>query len=89
MPPSTLRVCVVDHGEKKVRLRLPVILLWPFAGLLIPVYWAAGAIVWLVYRRSEMFRLFPAITALICGLRGLRVSVRNDATGTRVLVGID
>ena len=85
IPPSVVRICIANPGNKKIRIWLPVVLLWPFAGLLIPLCWICIGIVW---RQKEVLYIVPAIIGLICELKGLSVNVKSNAKGTKVQLQI-
>ncbi len=93
MPPSLLRIYIEDHGRSRIRLWLPVIVLWPIGGflglLILPVFLLASGIMRFVYHQNWLLYTIPAVARLILELRGLRICVSNQAAGTKVQFIID
>lgn len=92
-PPSLLRIHIVEHGDTKIRLWLPIIVLWPFVGLLglllLPAFLLVCGVMRFVYHRNWLFYTLPAIAGLLLELRGLHICVSNQGAGTKVQFMID
>ena len=80
-PPSVLRLRVAEHGQKKIRLWVPLFLLWPiaivFVVLLTPLVLIAALVMWNRDEGRILLRLGPRLFELLCAMRGLKVHVEN------------
>ncbi len=90
LPPALVRVRV-QGDERRMRLWLPVFLLWPLLAALAALAVPVCALVAALQRRRGLARLIllavPLALYLLCSLRGLRVDVAGR--DGRVFVSID
>ena len=90
LPPALVRVRV-QSVERRLRLWLPVFLLWPFVVLMtalaIPVCALIAALYWRRGLGRPVLFAVPCLLYLMCSLRGWRVDVGGG--GSRVFVSID
>lgn len=81
MIPVFMRIHVVERGRKKVRLFIPLILLWiVLAALLIvlsPLVLLASLVLWPSGYGRILLEVWPRLFSLICSLSGLGVLVEN------------
>ena len=81
IPPVLVRLHV-----GRLRLWLPVILLWPLWGLIF-ILGIVVAPLFLVFRRGRRWlRVGIAGCRMLCALRGLEVQVRHGQDGVRIKV---
>ena len=92
MAPSIVSVRIRSERGFKLRLWLPVFILWPFALILFliiaPFLAIAEAV--LVYRgtRIHLFGMLAALFLFLCSLYGTSVKVNNAGKGNEVMVKI-
>jgi len=91
MPPMVVNLRVVSGGERKVRLWIPMFLLWPLVlvlALLALVFTILADIVLLLSRGPfhHSTRVLLAALAAAVETRGLRISI--DGPGTIVHVSV-
>jgi hypothetical protein len=85
-----MRLRIVDNGRKKVRLWLPLFLVWPIALVLaialLPIVLLVALIGWgrRGVRRAALGGWY--LYATVCNLRGLSVAVSGE--GDEVLVSV-
>lgn len=85
-----MRLRIVDNGEKKVRLWLPLFLVWPFvlflAIVLLPIVLLVALIGWgpRGVRRTALGAWY--LYATVCNLRGLSIEVSGE--GDQVFVSV-
>ncbi|MGD8238121.1 MAG: hypothetical protein PVH68_06180 [Armatimonadota bacterium] len=89
-PPSILWLRVVDDGQRKIRLWLPLFLFWPILLLLAIALLPMVLLVALICRglRGAGRALLGAwyLYATVCSLRGLTIEVSGE--GDEVLVSV-
>ena len=89
IPPAVISIDITSEREKRIRLWLPVVILWPFmvlaAAIVLPL--AAGAEV-LLAKKIRPFSLLLALCGVLCSLNGTRVDVVSDKPGRKELVKI-
>ena len=87
VPPSVLRVRV-QSPERRIRLWIPLFIIWPplflIALLLWPLVLVAAALLWRRGLGRPLLRGGPRLYALVCGLRGLEVRVEEPSEGVLV-----
>ena len=87
--PTAIRVLVVENGNKKLNLWLPMFLIWPLALLVIfilsPLFVIVGLYVWITSKRNPLRRV-KAFFDLACALKGLEVEVYEPQTEIRIIV---
>ena len=81
-PPSLFRLGVQTH-ERRIGLWVPLIVVWPFAALLAlfvaPFILIGVALLWPSGRGRPLLLAGPRIFGIVCGLRGLSVSVEGPS----------
>ncbi len=89
-PPSIIRLRIVDNGRKKIRLWLPLFLIWPLvlvlATGLLPIVLLVTLIGWGPGKVKAVVQAGAALCSAVCYLRGLTVEVRGE--GDEVLVSV-
>ena len=90
LPPAFLRVRV-QNDERRVRLWLPLVVLWPLAVAIVllatPIVVLVGALSWRGGRGRSVLLAWPLLLQLLTSLRGLRVDV--DSGQGRVFLSFD
>ena len=90
LPPALVRVRV-QNEERRMRLWLPVVLLWPLLAVVAAVAAPVCVLIAALGRRGGRARrvllAVPLMLYLLCSLRGLRVDVTGR--GGHVFVSID
>ena len=90
LPPALVRVRV-QSDDSRLRLWLPLFLLWPIlalmAALAVPVCALVAALYWRRGLGRPVLFAVPCLLYLVCSLRGLRLDVVGG--GSRVFVSID
>lgn len=79
-PPFIVRIRIIEAGQKKISLWLPLIIIWPFVAFLLllaaPFFFTA-----LLVSRVHAIRLFidssKEIFLLFCSLRDMEVDVQD------------
>jgi hypothetical protein len=88
MIPMIMRLYIVEEGKKKLRLYLPLFLLWflmlPFVILLIPFVLLAALVLWPSGRGKNILRAGPAFVAVLSALSDLRIHIEKP--GSKVLI---
>jgi len=78
-PPLVLRVRVVEDGRRKVRLWIPLFLLWPGVLLLLvalaPFAVVAALVLWRKGTGRRILLAAPLCVDALCAMRGLEVNV--------------
>lgn len=92
MLPSIVRLGFGSSGKTRIRLWLPVFLLWPFLAVLfllvLPVLGFAEVILRACAVDIRLFRIVFALFSCIAALRGLRVRVAGNRQDTTVDIAI-
>jgi hypothetical protein len=83
LPPSIVRIKIVEKGKKKLGLFLPIfILLWPLIICAFVFFLPFLIVLFCLSLFIDYFRkpinVFIGILGLICSLKGLRVEVDDD-----------
>ena len=90
LPPAFLRL-YLRTGERRVRLWLPLVLLWPVGAAILllatPLAVLAAALSWHRGWGRPILRLIPLLLYLIASLRGLRLDLASG--GDRLFLSID
>ena len=91
-PPALMQLSVPRQNRGRLRLVLPVIVIWPVLVMLLivvqPILMAVAAAFWRKpWARPVAFAL-PVATYLFCCLRGLHVEVNADS-GEHVLISLN
>lgn len=81
MPPWLMRLKVIDEGCR-INLWLPLFLVWILLGalaiILLPLAIIAILVLYPFKWSREATRMVPVICSCVCGLRGLKVDVKNQ-----------
>lgn len=90
LPPVLLRVRIED-GKRRIRLWLPLVVLWPVVGLVAilgtPVMVLTAALYWRRGYGRPVLLAGPLLLYALASLRGLRCNVVSGAD--RMFVSID
>jgi hypothetical protein len=92
MVPSVISLRIHTDEGRKLRLWLPVFILWPFGlilfALIAPFLALAEAI--LIYRGTpiRLFGILGGVLSVLCSLRGTSVNVKGRGKGNDVMVRI-
>lgn len=90
MPPLMLRVRIEEAGRRRLRLWLPLFVLWVLllvlAVPLLALMLVADLVLALAGRRAVVTTAALGTVRLLCALRGLRVDVGSPSSGNRVQV---
>ena len=88
LPPSILRLRVVEGGRKRVDLWLPLFLIWPVLAAawvaLLPVSAVVAVVHWKEGWGRRLLLGGPLLFYVFCRLRGLRVEVEEPETDVRI-----
>lgn len=85
IPPSLLRIRVIEKGKRKVNLWIPLFLIWPLVIALMVVLAPVALVVCLVWPKGrQVVMAGPRLLALAWAIRGLRVRVKDEANRVRV-----
>ncbi len=79
-PPSVLRIRIVGKDRKRIRLWIPLFLLWPlivFAALVVPFVIAAVPRTRRELPIKSFLTIGPWLFVIFCAMRGLKVDVRS------------
>lgn len=88
LPPSVLRVRIVESGRRKLRLWIPMFLVWPIVIALMIVLSPVALIVFISWSRArDYIKAGPQILGALWAMRGLRVDVGEHQDG--VFVSLD
>ena len=91
LPPALLRRLRVHSDERRIRLWIPLVLLWPFIALVVILGAPALILATACYRHRgwgrPMLLTGPLILSALVSLRGLRIDL--DSGGKRVFIAID
>ena len=90
LPPALLRVRV-QNDERRVRLWVPIIVLWPLLAAVVllatPIVVLVAAFSWRVGRGRSVLLGWSLLLYLLTSLRGLRVEVASGEA--RVFLSLD
>jgi len=90
LPPAVISIDIRNEQNNRIRLWLPVFILWPFmvlaAALLLPL--AAVAEVLLAPKKIRPFSMLLALLGVLSSLHGTYVDVVSDKPGRKELVKI-
>ena len=90
LPPAIISIDIRNEGDKRIRLWLPVFILWPFmvfaAALLLPL--AAVAEVMLAPKKIRPFSMLLALSGVLGSLHGTFIDVATNKPGRKELVKI-
>lgn len=90
LPPALLRLRV-HSDERRIRLWIPLVLLWPFIALVVILGAPALILAAACYRHRgwgrPMLLTGPLVLYALTSLRGLRIDL--DSGGKRVFIAID
>jgi len=82
-PPALLHINISNGNRRRVRLWLPLFLLWPLAfvlALLVIPFWLLAGFVWWIIGRGKYILVTPwRATVLICCLPGLLVEAQKSS----------
>lgn len=89
-PPSVLRVLIRDHERDKVRLWLPLFLIWPLLlalGIaLAPLALLVAACGWRRGFGKTVLYAGPRLGHLFCALRGLDINIQQPHARVRIVI---
>ncbi len=92
MVPSVMNLKIHSGARFKLRLWLPLFIVWPFVFvsliLLLPFLVLAEIILRLANARIHLFAIIGALFSLISALQGLTVRVKNEKQNSLVDVTI-
>ena len=81
-PPSLFRLRI-QTPDRGIRLWVPLIVIWPFVALLAlflsPFVLIGAALLWPSRKGRILLLAGPRIFGIVCGLRGLTVSVQGPS----------
>jgi len=87
-PPAIIDIKRIQHGRKKLRLYLPVFLLWPLAlivlAVLTPVLIVLGILYPFAQSVRRLFQKLYAGIAFACSLRGLSLAIEKETKTIQV-----
>ena len=90
MPPALLRVRV-QNDKRRIRLWIPLVLLWPVVAVVVllgaPVAVLVAALSWHRGWGRSVLLAGPLLLYALTSLRGLRISATSDED--RVFISID
>jgi len=93
MPPSILRIRIVDQGKKRINIWFPLFIFWPFIALLIvllfPVFILVCVVMKIAWNRTWLFYAAPVCIEMLFAMKGLNVRIQNPMKNLFVLVHID
>lgn len=88
MIPLLMRIHIVERKKKKVRLILPLFLVWlllvPFVILLTPFVLLAALILWPSGYGRNLLGAGPALLSVVCALSNLHVQVEDKDSKTLI-----
>lgn len=88
MIPVLMRIHIIEGKKKKVRLILPLFLLWllllPFVIVLTPFVLLAALIIWPSGYGRTLLGAGPAIISVVCALSNLHIQV--EGKDSKVLI---
>jgi hypothetical protein len=80
-PPLVIRLRIAERGQKKIRLCIPLFLLWPLilavAILFAPLVLIIALVMWKGGEGKAFMLLGPRLFAVFCATRGLKVHIEN------------
>ena len=89
-PPTIIDIKRIQDGRKKLRLCLPVFLLWPFALIVLAAFTPALIVLGVLYPFAHSVRrLFQRLYAGMvfgCALRGLNVVIEKETRAIQINV---
>jgi len=81
-PPSIARMQIIDEGQRRINLWLPLLLIWPvllaLGIVLAPLVLIAALATWPRYGRLLLFG-GPQLFGVLCAMRGLQVQVKDGS----------
>lgn len=81
-PPSILRLRIIEERGKKIRLWIPLFLLWPLILaimiVLSPIILLVAIVTWRKGYGKMILLGGPRLFMVICNMRGLRVKVNSS-----------
>jgi len=93
MPPAVMRIHIMEHGERKLHLWLPIGVMWPLLGLLgvllLPFLLLLGRGRRPPHLGRWLLPMVPVILDVLCQLKGLLVRVGGSGGETQVLFRVD
>jgi hypothetical protein len=88
MIPMIMRLHIMEENKNKVRLYLPLFLVWilllPFVILLTPFVLLAALVLWPSGRGKNILRAGPAFVAILSALSDLHIHIEKP--GSKVLI---
>ena len=82
LPPSVFRLRIQTQ-DRRIGLWIPLIVIWPFVALLAlflsPFILIGASLLWPSGRGRPFLLAGPRIFGIVCGLRGLTVSVQGPS----------
>jgi hypothetical protein len=88
MIPLLMRIHIVEEGKKKVRLILPLFILWllllPLIVLLTPFILLAALFLWTSGHGKRILRMGPLIFLVISALSSLHIEVEGKKNKTLI-----
>jgi uncharacterized membrane protein len=88
MIPMIMRIHIVERNKKKVRLILPLFIVWllllPFIIILTPFVFLAALILWTSGYGKTILRAGPALFSVISALSDLHIYVEGSDSKTLI-----
>jgi hypothetical protein len=82
IPPVFVRIRLIEDGGRRIRLWLPVIILWPLAVVVAVIFVPVAAVAAIVSLGSrsvrKALRKICRIVVVVFSLRGLLIQVKDD-----------
>jgi hypothetical protein len=92
MLPVIVNLKIISPGKFRLKLWLPVIILWPFALVIflffLPVLLVADIVLKICGIDMKLFRLASAIAAVFSALCGTRIYVNSPSKNTEIRIAI-
>lgn len=81
-PPSILYMRKARQKQRDILLPIPLFLLWPIVAAVALILAPFAIVNYIIFAspgsRLKVLAIAPGLYTLICGLRGLRIDVRNE-----------
>ena len=88
--PSIIHLHIIEKSKRRIRLWIPVFLLWPLMIVIIvglaPVMLIAAVVTWQKGYSKMLLLLGPLIFITFCRLRGLKVYVKGKDEQVQIAI---